>query len=61
MKDLIPFTEIHPDIQMEFIEKAYNYLIDMARIEFLDIPMEDHPQYELVCDVAEEFYTGNRR
>lgn len=46
---------------MDFIEKAYNYLIDMNRIEFLDIPMEDHPQYELICDVAEEFYTGDRR
>jgi hypothetical protein len=60
MADLIPFVDIHPDIQIEFIDKAYNYLIDMNRILFLDEPIEDHPQYDLICDVAEEFYNGDR-
>ena len=60
MADLIPFNDIHEDIQQEFIEKAYNYLIDMNRIAFIDEPIEDHPSYYLICEVAEEYYNGDR-
>ena len=51
---------MNEDIQQQFIEKAYNYLVDMNRIAFLDDPIEDHPEYILICKVAEEYYSGDR-
>jgi len=60
MENVILFNDIDEDIQHKFIEKAYNYLIDMNRIAFLDDPIEDHSEYELICKVAEEYYNGNR-
>jgi hypothetical protein len=32
----------------------------MNRIAFIDEPIEDHPSYYLICEVAEEYYNGDR-
>ena len=60
MKNTILFNNMNEDIQQQFIEKAYNYLVNMNRIAFLDDPIEDHPEYILICKVAEEYYSGDR-
>ncbi len=37
-----------------FIEKTFDRLTDSGHLYLLDGPMEDHPKYDWVCEVAEE-------
>lgn len=56
MNQKIPFDQLDEDIQQEYIEKAYYKMVDSAHIIMLDDPMEDHPSFDWVCEVAQEMY-----
>lgn len=44
-----------PEEYMErFIEKTFDRLTDSGHLYLFDGPMEDHPKYEWVCEIAAE-------
>lgn len=50
------WEDLTEDQQEPYIERAFEYLVDMGRYPLLDEPMEEIADMELVCEIAKERY-----
>lgn len=48
------FSSLPEEYKEEFIEQVFDKLVDNGDIYLSDNPMEDHPSFDRVCDLAEE-------
>ena len=54
-KDIVNFQEVFSEEDLdEKIKKAYEYSIKHNIITHLDMPIEDHPQFQTILDLAEQ-------
>lgn len=48
------FEDLPEEYMEKFIEKTFNRMTDRGHLELLDCPIEEHPKYEWVVEVAKE-------
>ena len=54
-KDIVNFQEVFSEEDLdEKIKKAYEYSIKHNIITRLEMPIEDHPQFQMILDLAEQ-------
>lgn len=46
--------DLSEEYMERFIEKTFDRMTEHGHLHLFDGPMEDHPQFEWVCEVAEE-------
>ena len=57
--DSVNFQEVFSEEDLEEkIKKAYEYSIKHNIITRLDMPIEDHPQFQMILDIAEQDELG---
>ena len=53
--DSVNFQEVFSEEDLDKkIKKAYEYSIKHNIITHLDMPIEDHPQFQMILDLAEQ-------
>lgn len=53
--DSVNFQEVFSEEDLDKkIKKAYEYSIKHNIITHLDMPIEDHPQFQIILDLAEQ-------